>query len=44
MSERMDTAALSPLIHSYGYASADDRTGCLARFPLDSEPLMNYPG
>ena len=34
----------SPLIHSYGYASADDRTDYLARFPLNSEPFMNYPG
>ena len=34
----------SPLMHSYGYASADDRTDYLARFPLKSEPFMKYPG
>jgi hypothetical protein len=34
----------SSSIHSYGYASADDRTDYLARFPLKSEPFMNYPG
>ena len=37
-------SARSSLIHSYGYESADDRTDYLARFPLNSEPLMNYPG
>jgi hypothetical protein len=34
----------SSLIHSYGYESADDRTDYLTRFPLKSEPFMNYPG
>ena len=37
-------SARSSLIHSYGYASADDRTDYLARFPLNSKPFMNYPG
>jgi len=44
---RKNRASYSPrssLIHSYGYASADDRTDYLARFPLNSEPFMNYPG
>ena len=36
-------SARSPLIHSYGYVSACDRTDYLARFPLNSEPFMNYP-
>ena len=34
----------SPLIHSYGYESADDRTDYLALIRLPSEPFMNYPG
>ena len=37
-------SARSSLIHSYGYASADDRTDLLARFPWKPEPFMNYPG
>ena len=37
-------SARSSLIHSYRYASADDRTDYLAGFPLNSEPFMNYPG
>ncbi len=41
---RASYSARSSLIHSYGYASADDRTDSLARFPLNSEPFMNYPG
>jgi len=41
---RASYSARSPLIHSYGYASADDRTAYLAQFPLNSEPFMNYPG
>ena len=41
---RTSYSARSPLIHSYCYASADDRTDYLARFPLNSEPFMNYPG
>jgi len=40
---RASYSARSPLIHSYGYASADDRTDYLARFPWKSEPFMNYP-
>ena len=41
---RASYSARSPLIHSYGYESSDDRTDYLARFPLKSEPFMNYPG
>ena len=41
---RPSYSSRSPLIHSYGYESADDRTDYLARFPLKSEPFMNYPG
>ncbi len=41
---RASYSARSPLIHSYGYESSDDRTDYLARFPLISEPFMNYPG
>ena len=41
---RASYSARSSLMHSYGYASADDCTDYLARFPLASEPFMNYPG
>ena len=41
---RASYSARSSLIHSYGYASSDDRTGYLARISLNSEPFMNYPG
>ncbi len=41
---RTSYSSRSSLIHSYGYVSADDRTDSLARFPLKSEPFMNYPG
>ena len=41
---RASYSARSFLIHSYGYASAGDSTDYLARFPLKSEPFMNYPG
>jgi hypothetical protein len=41
---RPSYSARSPWIHSYGYASVDDRTDYLAQFPLKSEPFMNYPG
>jgi len=41
---RPSYSSRSPLIHSYGYASADDRTDYLARFPLNSEPFMQYAG
>ncbi len=41
---RPSYSSRSPLIHSYGYTSADDRTDYLARFPPNSEPFMNYPG
>jgi len=34
----------SPLIHSYGYASAGDRPTLFARFPLSSVPFMQYAG
>ena len=36
--------ARSSSFHSYGYASADDRSGYLAQFPLNSEPFVKYPG
>ena len=41
---RASYSSRSSLIHSYGYESSDDRTDYLARFPLKSEPFMNYPG
>ena len=41
---RPSYSARSPLIHSYGYASADDRADYLALIRLPSEPFMNYPG
>ena len=41
---RPSYSARSSLIHSYDYASADDRTDHLVRFPLNSESFMNYPG
>ena len=41
---RPSYSARSPLIHSYGYASADDRTDYLAQFPLKSEPFMSFAG
>jgi len=41
---RASHSSRSSLIHSYGYASADDRTDSLARFRLNSEPFVNYPG
>ncbi len=41
---RASYSSRSSLIHSYGYASADDRADYLAGFPLNSEPFMNYPG
>jgi hypothetical protein len=34
----------SPLIHSYCYASADDRSTLFARFPLVFVPFMQYAG
>jgi hypothetical protein len=34
----------SPLIHSYGYASADDRTDYLALIRLSSEPPNELSG
>ena len=39
----------SPLSHSYGYGSADDRPTLFAgtpdrRFPLNSVPFMQYAG
>ena len=37
-------AARSPLSHSNGYASADDRTDCLATDGLNLEPFMKYAG
>jgi hypothetical protein len=36
--------ARSPLSHSYGYDSAVDRPICLAGFPRNSDPLMQYAG
>ena len=34
----------SPLNHSYGYASADDRPSCFASFALIPESFMQYAG
>jgi len=34
----------SPLMRSYGYASADDRSTLFARFPLSFVPFMQYAG
>ena len=34
----------SPLIHSYGYASAGDRPTLFAIFPLSFAPFMQYAG
>ena len=34
----------SPLIHSYGYESAGDRSTCLASLPLKSKSFMQYAG
>jgi len=34
----------SPLMRSYGYASAGDRPALFARFPLVFIPLMQYAG
>jgi hypothetical protein len=36
--------ARSPLVHSYGYGPAGDRTNCLASFALNPEPFMKYAG
>jgi hypothetical protein len=41
---RASYSSRSSLIHSYGYASADNRTDSLALIRLPSEPFMNYPG
>ena len=35
---------LSPLIHSYCYASAGDRSTLFAIFPLSFVPFMQYAG
>ena len=34
----------SPLIHSYGYESAGDRSICLTSLPLKSKSFMQYAG
>jgi hypothetical protein len=34
----------SPLIHSYGYESADDQSTLFAIFPLKFVPFMQYAG
>jgi hypothetical protein len=34
----------SPLMRSYGYASAGDRPALFARFPLMFVPFMQYAG
>jgi len=34
----------SPLIHSYGYESAGDRSTLFAIFPLSFVPFMQYAG
>jgi hypothetical protein len=36
--------ARSPLIHSYGYASAGDRPTLFAIFPLNFVPFMQHVG
>jgi len=41
---RTSYLARSSLIHSYGNESSDDRTDYLARFPLQFEPFVKYPG
>jgi len=33
----------SPLTHSYGYGSADDRPTLFARFSLSFVPFIKYP-
>jgi hypothetical protein len=35
---------LSPLMRSYGYASAGDRSTLFAIFPLSFVPFMQYTG
>jgi hypothetical protein len=35
---------LSPLVRSYGYASAGDRSTWFVRFPLSLVPFMQYAG
>jgi hypothetical protein len=34
----------SPLMHSYGYASAGDQSTLFAIFPLNFVPFMQYAG
>jgi hypothetical protein len=34
----------SPLTHSYGYGSADDRSTLFAQFPLSFVPFMQHAG
>ncbi len=34
----------SPLMRSYGYASADDQSTLFAIFPLNFVPFMQYAG
>jgi hypothetical protein len=34
----------SPLMRSYGYASAGDRSALFVRFPLVFVPFMQYAG
>ena len=34
----------SPLMRSYGYASAGDRSALFARFPLVFVPFVQYAG
>ena len=34
----------SPLIHSYGYVSADDQPTLFAIFPLNFVPFMQHAG
>lgn len=36
--------ARSPSSHSYGYDFSGDRPNCLARFALNLESFMRYPG
>ena len=35
---------LSPLIHSYGYASAGDKSTLVTIFPLNFVPFMQFAG
>jgi hypothetical protein len=34
----------SPLMHSYGYASAGDRPTCFASLPINPKSFIQYAG